>query len=132
MDLANLHSLSASEAARLIREGVISSEQLVEACLARVRDVDAQVQTWAFLDPDYALAQARAADERRLTGQPTGPLHGVPVGTKDIFDTQDMPTENGSPLHAGRTPSRDATVVSLLRAAGAVIMGKTEIGRAHV
>jgi Asp-tRNA(Asn)/Glu-tRNA(Gln) amidotransferase A subunit family amidase len=125
MDLTNLHLLSATEAARLIRGGVISSEQLVEACLARVREADAQVQAWAFLDPDHALAQARAADELRLSGQPTGPLHGVPVGIKDIFDTADMPTENGSVLYAGRTPSRDATVVTRLRAAGAVIMGKT-------
>jgi Asp-tRNA(Asn)/Glu-tRNA(Gln) amidotransferase A subunit family amidase len=125
MNLANLHALSANEAARLIREGVISSEQLLEACLARVREIDEQVQAWAFLDPDYALAQARKADERRLSGQPIGPLQGVPVGVKDIFDTADMPTEYGSVLHAGRTPSRDAAVVSLLRAAGAVIMGKT-------
>jgi len=125
MDLTNLHSLSASDAARLIREGVISAEQLLEACLARVREVDAQVQAWAFLDPDHALAQARAADEWRLEGRPIGPLHGVPVGVKDIFDTADMPTENGSTLYAGRTPSRDATAVTMLRAAGAVIMGKT-------
>jgi Asp-tRNA(Asn)/Glu-tRNA(Gln) amidotransferase A subunit family amidase len=125
MDLANLHSLSASEAARLIRDGVISSEQLVEACLARVREVDERVQAWTLLDPDYALAQARAADQFRLSGQPIGPLHGVPIGVKDIFDTADMPTENGSVLCAGRTPSRDATVVAMLRAAGAVIMGKT-------
>jgi Asp-tRNA(Asn)/Glu-tRNA(Gln) amidotransferase A subunit family amidase len=125
MDLTNLHWLSASEAARLIRGGTISSEQLVEACLARIREVDGDVQAWAFLDPDHALARARAADELRLSGQPTGPLHGVPVAIKDIFDTADMPTENGSVLYAGRTPSRDATVVTKLRAAGAVIMGKT-------
>ena len=125
MDLSKLHLLSAAEAARLIRDGLISSEQLVEACLARIGEVDANVQAWAFLDPDHALAQARAADEYRLSGKPIGPLHGVPVGVKDIFDTADMPTENGSVLHSGRTPSRDATVVSILRAAGAVIMGKT-------
>jgi len=109
----------------MIREGVVTSVQLVEACLARVREVDAAVQAWAFLDPEHALAQARAADELRMSGQPTGPLHGVPLGLKDIIDTADMPTENGSVLHAGRTPSRDASVASLLRAAGAVIMGKT-------
>src|SRR2546422_3264241 len=125
MDLANLHALSASDAARLIRDGVISSEQLVEACLARVRAVDAEIQAWAFLDPDHARARARAADEWRAGGRPTGPLHGVPVGIKDIIDTADMPTENGSVLHAGRAPSRDATVVAMLRAAGAVVMGKT-------
>jgi Asp-tRNA(Asn)/Glu-tRNA(Gln) amidotransferase A subunit family amidase len=125
LDLTSLHLISATEAARLIRDGVISSEQLVEACLARVREVDADVQAWAFLDPDHALAQARAADGWRSEGRPIGPLHGVPVGIKDIFDTADMPTENGSVLHTGRTPSRDATAVTRLRAAGAVIMGKT-------
>jgi Asp-tRNA(Asn)/Glu-tRNA(Gln) amidotransferase A subunit family amidase len=125
VDLTDLHLLSASEAARLIRDGIISSEQLVESCLARIREVDPQVQAWAFLDPDYAVAQARARDQLRLSGQPTGPLHGIPIGVKDIFDTADMPTENGSVIHAGRTPSRDATAVSRLRAVGAVIMGKT-------
>ncbi|HEV8438194.1 MAG TPA: amidase [Methylomirabilota bacterium] len=125
MDLTNLHWIPASDAARLIRDGIITSEQLVDACLDRVREVDDDVQAWAFLDPDHALAQARAADEFRLSGQPVGPLHGVPVGLKDIIDTADMPTENGSVLHAGRTPSRDAAVVAMLRAAGAVIMGKT-------
>jgi Asp-tRNA(Asn)/Glu-tRNA(Gln) amidotransferase A subunit family amidase len=125
MALTNLHLLSGTEAARLIRDGAIGAEQLVEACLAQIREVDAQVEAWAFLDVDYALQQARAADEQRLTGRPIGPLHGVPVGIKDIFDTADMPTEYGSVIHAGRTPSRDAAVVSMLRAAGAVIMGKT-------
>jgi Asp-tRNA(Asn)/Glu-tRNA(Gln) amidotransferase A subunit family amidase len=125
MDLTNLHLLPATEAARLIREGLISSEQLVEACLARINDVDARVQAWAFIDPAYGLQQARLADERRLSGQPIGPLHGVPVGVKDIFDTADMPTECGSVLYSGRTPSHDATVVSMIRAAGAIILGKT-------
>ena len=83
------------------------------------------MEAWIYLDPEYALAQAKAADEWRLSGRPTGGLHGVPVGLKDIIDTGDMPTENGSVLHAGRTPSRDAAVVERLRAAGAVIMGKT-------
>src|SRR5262249_56085102 len=71
------------------------------------------------------LGQGRAGDEWRLQGKPIGPLHGVPVGVKDVFDTADMPTENGSVLYAGRTPSRDARVIAMLRAAGAVIMGKT-------
>jgi len=125
MDLTNLHSISATEAARLIRDGVVSSEQFVEACLARIAEVDGQIQAWAFLDPEYALQQARAADQRRLSGAPVGALHGVPVAIKDIFDTADMPTEYGSAIYAGRTPSRDASVVTMLRAAGAVIMGKT-------
>src|SRR5262245_8786070 len=105
MDTANLHALSASDAARLIAGGTISSEELVAACLARVQEADAEVQAWAFFDPEHALRQARAADERRSAGHPTGPLHGVPIGIKDIIDTEDMPTENGSALYAGRVPS---------------------------
>jgi Asp-tRNA(Asn)/Glu-tRNA(Gln) amidotransferase A subunit family amidase len=124
-DRGSLHRLSATDAARLIRDHVVSSEELVTACLARVRDADSAIQAWTFLDPEHALAQARAADEWRAGGRPTGPLHGVPVAVKDIIDTEDMPTENGSVLYAGRTPSRDATVVAMLRGAGAVIMGKT-------
>jgi Asp-tRNA(Asn)/Glu-tRNA(Gln) amidotransferase A subunit family amidase len=125
MELRNLHALSAVEGARLIREGVISSEELVGACLERIRAVDGEVEAWTFLYPAHALQQARAADQARLSGRVIGALHGVPVGLKDIIDTADMPTENGSILHAGRTPSRDASVAARLRAAGAVIMGKT-------
>jgi len=125
MDLTNLHSLSASDAVHLIRQGAIDSAQLVEACLARVRETDTQVQAWAFLDEGHAMAHARAADDLKRQGLPIGPLHGVPVGVKDIFDTADMPTEYGSVLYAGRTPSRDAAAVAMLRAAGAVIIGKT-------
>ncbi len=125
MDASQLNWWSACDAARAIRDGAISSEQLVEACLARIREVDEKVQAWQFLDPEHALAQARTRDQDRREGRPTGPLHGVPVGIKDIIDTCDMPTEDGTVLHAGRTPMRDATVVAWLRAAGAVIMGKT-------
>jgi len=125
MDASQLNWLSAADAARAIRDGAVSAEQLVEACLARVREAEPQVQAWQFLDPAHALAQARALDELRREGRAPGPLHGVPVGIKDIIDTADMPTEDGTVLHAGRTPARDATVVAWLRAAGAVIMGKT-------
>ncbi len=125
MDASRLNWLSATDAARTIREGAVRSEELMESCLTRVREVDEQVQAWAYLDPEHALVQARARDADRAEGGAIGPLHGVPVGIKDIVDTGDMPTEDGSALHAGRTPERDATVVAMLRAAGAVIMGKT-------
>src|SRR5260370_41890335 len=118
MELTNLHALSAVDAARVIGEGVISSEQYVAACLARVRETDARIEAWAFLDPDHALEQARAADRWRLSGQPIGPLHGVPIGGKDIIDTADMPTENGSPPHAGRTPPADRAAGAALPRAG--------------
>src|SRR4051812_5029941 len=117
--------LSAAQAAREIAEGRLTSEELVQACLERIRALEPKVQAWAFLDEEHALAQARAADERKRSGEPIGALHGVPVGLKDIIDTGDMPTENGTVLHKGRTPRNDAAVVSMLRAAGAVILGKT-------
>lgn len=125
MDLSQPNWLAAADAARAIESGTISAEQLMETCLARVSEVEDQVQAWQFLDREHALKQARARDEQRSKGEPCGPLHGVPVGIKDIVDTEDMPTEDGTVLHAGRTPARDATVVAKLRAAGAVIMGKT-------
>jgi Asp-tRNA(Asn)/Glu-tRNA(Gln) amidotransferase A subunit family amidase len=125
MDASQLNWLSAADAARAIRDGALSSEQLVEACLARVREADGAVQAWAHLDPEHAVAQARARDRDRSEGRPTGPLHGVPVGVKDIVDTADLPTEDGTVLHAGRTPAHDATVVAMLRAVGAVVLGKT-------
>jgi len=125
MDATQLNWLSATDAARAIHDGAITSEQLMQACLARVHEVDPQVQAWTFLDEEHALSQARARDQDRAEGRPTGPLHGVPVGIKDIIDTCDMPTEDGTVLHAGRTPARDAAVVAALRAAGAVVMGKT-------
>ena len=125
MDASQLNWLTATDAARAIRDGAITSEQLMQSCLARVREVEPGVQAWTFLDEEHALSQARARDLDRSEGRPTGPLHGVPVGIKDIIDTCDMPTEDGTVLHAGRTPARDAAVVAALRAAGAVIMGKT-------
>ncbi|MFM9981986.1 MAG: amidase [Burkholderiales bacterium] len=125
MDATGLEWNSASDAARAIADGAISSEQLVEACLARIRAAEPQVGAWQYLDPEHVLAQARARDLDHKEGRPAGPLHGVPVGIKDIIDTADMPTEDGTVLHAGRTPDDDATVVAMLRAAGAVIMGKT-------
>ena len=117
--------MDASEAAQRIRDGVLTSEELVQDCLERIRALEPKVQAWEFLDEEHALAQARACDERKRGGEPVGPLHGVPVGVKDIIDTADMPTENGTALHEGRTPRDDAAVVRMLRAAGAVILGKT-------
>ena len=117
--------LSATDLAARIRAGETTSEELVTACLERIGELEANIQAWAHINPDYALEQARNADNELKRGQATGPLHGIPVGVKDIFDTGDMPTEDGTVLHVGRTPAYDATAVGLLRAAGAVIMGKT-------
>ncbi|MGL6113379.1 MAG: amidase [Rubrivivax sp.] len=125
MDLTRLEWLSATDAAQGIHDGLFSSEQLVQACLDRIRLTEPQVQAWHYLDEAHALGQARARDADRREGRAIGALHGVPVGLKDIIDTIDMPTEDGTVLHAGRLPDQDATAVAMLRAAGAVILGKT-------
>ena len=117
--------LSAEEALRAIQDGEITSQELVQDCLDRIGEHDETIGAWVHVDPDYALQQAADADERRQGGDSLGPLHGIPVGIKDIIDTADLPTESGTPLHAGRTPGGDAAVVEKLREAGAVILGKT-------
>ena len=123
----SLHALGLAEAAASIRDGRLSSAELVDDCLKRIDEVDRDIEAWAFLDRDHAMRQAELADDRRKQGKSTGPLHGVPVGIKDIFDTGDMPTEFGSKLWAGRTPRRDAAAVARLRAAGAVILSLIHI-----
>jgi Asp-tRNA(Asn)/Glu-tRNA(Gln) amidotransferase A subunit family amidase len=119
------NALPAVEAARKIGEGTLSSVDLVRACLARIDETDSQLKAWAHLDPDHALAQAAEMDTIRRAGRPIGPLHGVPVGLKDIIDTRDFPTERGTSIFAGRRPDLDAALVERLREAGAVILGKT-------
>ena len=99
-------TLSACEAAAAIRSGTLTSLDLVQQCIARIEELEDTVRAWTFFDPSYALHQAREADRLQLANVPLGALHGIPVGIKDIFDTSDMPTENGTVLHAGRTPHR--------------------------
>jgi Asp-tRNA(Asn)/Glu-tRNA(Gln) amidotransferase A subunit family amidase len=125
MASTDLTALTAEQAAARIRAGELTSEALVAACLDVVAAREPEIGAWTYLDPDYALAQAREADDIRRQGREVGPLHGVPVGIKDIIETSDMPTENGCPIFAGRQTGRDAAVVTRLREAGAVIMGKT-------
>ena len=120
-----MFELSATQALQKIRDGEITSEELVQACLDRIDQVDGEIEAWTHLNPEHALEQARSRDIQRQTGEAQGPLHGIPVGVKDIFDTKDLPTENGTVLNAGRQPDDDCKVVSLLKEAGAVIMGKT-------
>jgi Asp-tRNA(Asn)/Glu-tRNA(Gln) amidotransferase A subunit family amidase len=117
----DLTKLGAREAAAMIVEGRLTAVGLTEACLERIAARDGEVRAWAHLDPEAALAQARACDARA----PVGPLHGVPVGIKDIMDTADMPTEYGSPIYRDHRPAADAICVARVRAAGGVVLGKT-------
>ncbi len=116
-----LNQRFARELAQGIAAGAFTAVEATEACLARIAARDGVLKAWVHLDPEAPLAQARALD----AGPPRGPLHGVPVGIKDIFDTFDAPTEMGSPIYAGHQPFADSYAVAALRAAGAVILGKT-------
>ncbi len=115
------NELTATEAAQAIASGTMTSVELVQACLDRIHVREADIGAWTYLDDEAALAQARACDQRPAQG----PLHGVPVGIKDIIDTCDMPTSYGSPIYASHQSVGDASGVAMLRAAGAVILGKT-------
>ena len=111
---------TASEAAAQLSAGELTAEALTRACLERAR-AGAEIKAWHWLDPEQALAQARAVDRAGRKGR----LAGVPVGVKDVIDTVDMPTEHGSPIYRGNRPFADAACVALIRAACGVILGKT-------
>ena len=117
--------LTAAALAVELRNGGLSAREAVDASLRRIDAADAEIGAWTFLDRAHAYRQAATADDARNHRAPLGALHGVPVGIKDIFDTADMPTCNGSAIHAERRPRQDATAVALLRQAGAIILGKT-------
>jgi Asp-tRNA(Asn)/Glu-tRNA(Gln) amidotransferase A subunit family amidase len=114
--------LSAFEAAGLIRTKQLSCEELVRACLARISKRDPVVKAWLSLDPDYVISRARALDKL----PPKGPLHGVPLGVKDIIDTADYPTTQNSVIYDGLKVGRDAACVAIVRGSGALILGKTD------
>jgi Asp-tRNA(Asn)/Glu-tRNA(Gln) amidotransferase A subunit family amidase len=119
--MPDLLSLSARDAAREIATGRLSATALVAACLERIAAREAVVGAWHYLDHDAALAAARRCD----ASEPGGPLHGIPIGIKDLIDTSDMPTGYGSGIYEGHRPAADAACVALARAAGAIVLGKT-------
>jgi Asp-tRNA(Asn)/Glu-tRNA(Gln) amidotransferase A subunit family amidase len=116
------NQFTASEIAARIRDGRITAEAVARACLARIAERDADVRAWSFVDPDAVIRRARELDK----GPIRGPLHGVPIGVKDMIDTADMPTQHNSPIFVGHQPSLDAAPVATLRAVGAIILGKTD------
>ena len=121
----NLASLTASEALERTRSGELSVEALADACLERVAAREPIVHAWAHIDPEFVRAQARELDNLGAT-RGRGPLHGVPIGIKDVILTKDMPTQYNSPIYRGFHPQIDAACVAMLRTAGALIFGKTE------
>jgi Asp-tRNA(Asn)/Glu-tRNA(Gln) amidotransferase A subunit family amidase len=119
--MRSAHRLPATEAARLLQRRELSAEGLLRDCLARIEAREGEVRAFVHFDAEAALAQARALD----AGPVRGPLHGLPLAVKDIFDTHDLPTEMGSAIFAGNRPRVDAAAVALCREAGAVLIGKT-------
>lgn len=119
--MTDLQTLSLSAMANRLRDGSATATALAEACLARVEAREGTVGAWQHIDPERVLEQA----VRRDGETPSSALHGIPIGLKDIIDTEDMPTTYGSPIYADHTPRKDAIMVQRLRAAGAVLMGKT-------
>ena len=116
--------LSAVEMVQSLKKGEITSEELVKSYIEQIKKKEKEVEAWEFFDQELALAQAKKLDALHQSGK-HGDLHGIPVGIKDIFDTADMPTTDGTEIHKKNPSWNDCTVVSKLKQAGAVIMGKT-------
>lgn len=123
--MSEMHEIGVVESAEMIRSGALSAVELMEALLARCEALERALKVWVTLDGDAAMAAARERDRELASEGPRGPLHGVPVGIKDIYFTRGMLTTSGSTIYAEFVPNYDATTVSLLKRAGAIIMGKT-------
>ena len=121
------HYLELLDIGRRIQAKEISSVEATRAQLARIQQLDGALKSYARLMPDSALADARRADAEIVKGEMRGPLHGVPIGVKDLCWTKGVPTAAGMPIHANFIPDSDATVVRRLRDAGAVILGKLQL-----
>jgi aspartyl-tRNA(Asn)/glutamyl-tRNA(Gln) amidotransferase subunit A len=118
---------TAAELAALIASGEASAVEVARAHLDRITAVDGEVRAFLHVDEEAVLAQARAVDAKRAAGETLGPLAGVPIAHKDVFATADMPTTCASRILEGWRPPYDATVTARLRAAGLVILGKTNM-----
>ena len=116
--------LSAVEMVQSLKKGEITSEELVKSYIEQIKKKEKEVEAWEFFDQELVLKQAKKLDELHQSGK-HGDLHGIPVGIKDIFDTEDMPTTDGTEIHKKNPSWNDCTVVSKLKQAGAIIMGKT-------
>ncbi len=121
MPISHLNALSAAEIVSLTKSDALRCEEVALACLDRLSTREPVTKAWSFADRRLILHQAKELDVRPARG----PLHGVPIGIKDIIETCDMPTEMGSPIYKGNRTKSDASCVALLRAAGALIFGKT-------
>lgn len=116
----------ATELAELIRNGTTSSVHVVQAYLSRISALDPKINAIVTVN-DYALEEAKAADQALRDGKSVGPLHGVPFTVKDSIDTAGVATQRGSPIFRGRMPTEDAVSVARMKAAGAILLAKTNL-----
>ena len=123
----DIHYLELTELTRRIHAGELSSVEATQASLARIEALDGRLHSFALVLPEHALEQARAADAQIRGGEIKGPLHGAPIGVKDLCWMQGVPTAAGTIVHRDYRPAEDATVVSRLATAGAVILGKLQL-----
>ena len=122
--MTEIHELGVAESAKQIREGALSAVKLAEVLLTRI-EAHNELKAWVYLDRDAVLAAAQTCDAAQRKGEGKGALHGVPVGLKDIYCTAGIPTTACSKVYANHVPDEDATTVVRLKAAGAIILGKT-------
>ena len=118
--------MTATQAASLIAEKKLSTEELARSCLARIEEREPLVRAWVTFDPAKTIQKARELDKILISRGPIGPLHGLPFGVKDMIDTADYPTQNNSPIYVGNQPSHDAHAVRIVKAQGAYVLGKTD------
>ena len=119
------YGLTVSEAARQILGRQLSPVDLMESLLGRIDSLEPQLKAWVYLDHDAVLAEAKQKQAELDSGARLGPLHGVPIGVKDIYYTAGIPTTACSRLYADFVPEYDCTTVALLKRAGAIMLGKT-------
>src|SRR5689334_16993002 len=125
--MSELTNLDITELAPLLRDRRVSPVEVTDAYLARIERLDPALNTYIRVTPDAARAAARQAETDIQSGGWRGPLHGVPLGIKDLFDVAGVPNTMGSKILADNVPSEDATVVARLKAAGAVVLGKQNL-----
>ncbi len=125
--MTDLHFLPAAELCRLLADGEVSSVELLDHFLARVDKVDGPINAVVAIDAERARARAAEADAARARGESWGPLHGLPMTIKDAFETEGLVTTSGAPELRDHVPDRDADAVARLKAAGAVVFGKTNL-----
>jgi len=111
----NLYSLSAIEIVNKIKNSEVSAEEVALSFIERIKEFEKDIKAWAFFDEKIFLEKAKESDQWKLSGKPLGVLHGLPIAIKDIFKTDDMPTQYGTPLRENYQTRDDSSVVATIK-----------------